>query len=156
MTIIVQETTVRLLLNASHRQVDGRPATAVRRVNNLVTEPLSPDVSQPVRGESQSVRRNQFPNSTWSKEAIMKKLILVAIFGVFGLSAGQAKPPSTTLGTTAATVKGQCQGKESGCYTSCGSTTCRYKCAGDKCTVTISRSTGNPGGPKTGGGQVRQ
>lgn len=85
----------------------------------------------------------------------MKKLILVAVFSAFGLSAGVAKPQSTTLGTTAATVKEQCQGKESGCYTSCGSTNCHYKCAGDNCTVTIYR-IGTQGGSKTGGGQVRQ
>src|SRR5215470_7405231 len=109
-----------------------------------------------VRGESQSVRRNQSTNSTSSKEAIMKKLILVAVFSVFGLSAGLGKPLSTTLGTTAGTVKEQCQGKESGCYTPCGSTTCRYKCDGGNCTVTISRITGKPGGPRTGGGRVAQ
>jgi hypothetical protein len=75
----------------------------------------------------------------------MRTLILVAVFSAFGLSTALAL--STTLGTTVETVKGNCQGKESGCWTPCGSTTCNYKCDGGNCTVTIERVTGKSGGP---------
>lgn len=70
----------------------------------------------------------------------MKIIVITAVLTASVLIPSAAG--ATTVDTSRTSVEGQC-GKSSaqsiGCARKCGSSTCAYKCEGQKCTVSIGR-----------------